>query len=79
MKAYHFNNGHNLRDGRPLPELGEWLEHTGSLEPCESGLHASEHPLDALNYASGAQPGTQPGPQHLPNIVNGSKRWWKRR
>jgi hypothetical protein len=52
MKAYHFHGG-TLRDGRPLPPIGEWLEHDGSVEPCESGLHASEHPFDALKYAPG--------------------------
>jgi hypothetical protein len=54
MKAYHFHNGHTLRDGRPLPPIGKWLEHEGPLVPCESGLHASEHPFDALTYAPGA-------------------------
>ena len=53
MKAYHFTKGNKLRDGRPLPAIGEWLEHTGPIVPCESGLHASEHPFDALQYSPG--------------------------
>jgi hypothetical protein len=53
VRAYHFNNGKTLRDGRPLPLIGEWLTHKGPLLPCESGLHASEHPFDALQYAPG--------------------------
>jgi len=52
MRAYHFNTG-RLRDGRNLPPLGEWLEHDGPIVPCERGLHASEHPFDALQYAPG--------------------------
>jgi hypothetical protein len=51
MIGYHFNTG-TLRDGRPLPAIGEWLEHIGPIVPCESGLHMSEHPADALNYAT---------------------------
>lgn len=50
--AYHFT-GPTLRDGRPLPAIGEWLEHKGPLIPCESGLHACLHPWDALQYAPG--------------------------
>ena len=52
MRAYHFNTG-RLSDGRNLPPLGEWLEHDGPIVPCERGLHASEHPFDALKYAPG--------------------------
>ena len=46
--------GDKLRDGRPIPADGEWMVHEGPLEPCVSGLHASEHPFDALRYAPGA-------------------------
>ena len=52
IRAYHFV-GETLRDGRPIPKTGEWLVHKGELEMCESGLHASRHPLDALKYAPG--------------------------
>lgn len=45
MIAYHFC-GDTLRDGRPIPADGEWLEHTGEVEICETGLHASLHPYD---------------------------------
>ena len=51
--AWHFV-GATLRDGRPIPQDGEWLIHDGSLEMCVSGLHASRHPFDALSYAPGA-------------------------
>ena len=54
MIAYHFHNGTTLRDGRPLPAVGEWLVHEGEAMMCESGLHASKHPFDALQYAPGA-------------------------
>jgi hypothetical protein len=53
MRAYHFNNGKTLRDGRPLPPIGVWLEHDGPLVPCYSGLHACLHPFDGLRYAPG--------------------------
>jgi hypothetical protein len=52
MRAYHFTSD-KLRNGRPIPAVGEWLKHEGEIEPCKSGLHASEHPLDALKYAPG--------------------------
>jgi len=50
--AWHFV-GDSLRDGRPVPKDGEWLIHTGDLRMCKTGLHASEHPFDALRYAPG--------------------------
>ncbi|MGH9426652.1 MAG: DUF7666 domain-containing protein [Terriglobia bacterium] len=52
LRAWHFV-GSILRDGRPIPPDGEWLEHTGPLILCESGLHASLDPFDALQYAHG--------------------------
>ena len=52
IRAYWFF-GKTLRDGRPIPPDGEWLEHDGTVMPCESGLHASECPFDALQYAPG--------------------------
>jgi len=50
--AWHFVGG-TLRDGRPVPADGEWLEHDGALVMCESGLHASIRLIDALQYAPG--------------------------
>ena len=50
MKAWHLV-GKTLRDGRPVPADGEWLEHDGELVMCKSGLHASERLIDALRYA----------------------------
>ena len=50
--AWHFA-GDTLRDGRPLPPDGVWLKHTGPIKICESGLHASISPFDALQYAPG--------------------------
>ena len=52
MLAYHFTSA-TLRDGRPIPPIGEWLEHDGKIIPCERGLHASEHPFDALSFSPG--------------------------
>jgi len=51
--GYHFV-GATLRDGRPVPPDREWLVHEGDATLCESGLHASRHPSDALSYAPGA-------------------------
>lgn len=53
MRAWHFV-GDKLRDGRPIPADGEWLVHEGPVQICESGLHASREPFDALKYAPGA-------------------------
>jgi hypothetical protein len=50
VKAWHFTRK-TLRDGRPIPPVGEWLKHEGPLVMCESGLHASRRVLDAINYA----------------------------
>ena len=52
MLGYHFV-GETLRDGRPVPSDGEWLEHVGPVVPCQAGLHMSEHPFDAIKYAPG--------------------------
>jgi len=51
--AWHFV-GRTLRDGRPIPVDGVWLEHKGPLVMCSSGLHFSRHPFDALTYAPGS-------------------------
>jgi hypothetical protein len=51
--AYHFV-GDKLRDGRPVPRDGVWLKHVGEVKICESGLHASRDPFDALTYAPGS-------------------------
>ena len=52
IRAWHFI-GDTLRDGRPVPQDGVWLEHDGPLVICQSGLHASLDPFDALQYAPG--------------------------
>ena len=52
VRAWHFV-GDTLRDGSPIPADGVWLEYKGALKMCESGLHASRHPFDAMKYAPG--------------------------
>ena len=52
IRAWHFV-GDRLRDGRAVPKDGVWLEHAGEIRICESGLHASRDPFDALQYAQG--------------------------
>ena len=53
MLAWHWiNEQRTLRDGRPMV-VGETVTHDGPLELCESGLHASERLIDALEYAPG--------------------------
>ena len=51
--GWHFVNA-TLRDGSPIPPDGEWLEYTGKVKMCESGLHFSPTPWQALEYAPGA-------------------------
>lgn len=50
--AFHFV-GDTLRDGRPVPPDGVWLEHDGPIAICASGLHASRRPWHALAFAPG--------------------------
>ncbi len=50
--AWHFV-GATLRDGSPIPADGEWLQYKGALKMCESGLHFSKLPHQALGYAPG--------------------------
>ncbi len=57
-QAWHFirrdeNGIDRLRDGSEAPKDGVWLEFNGPLKMCESGLHFSRHPFDALRYAPG--------------------------
>ena len=52
VTAYHFTTD-TLRDGRPIPAIGETLRHEGKIELCKSGLHASMCPWDALSHAPG--------------------------
>ena len=52
--GWHFTRGDKLRDGRPIPPVGEVLVHEGSLELCLRGLHCSVRLIDALMYAPGA-------------------------
>ena len=51
--AWHFV-GDKLRDGSPLPKVGKWEHYSGKLQLCNSGLHWSHDPFDALQYAPGA-------------------------
>jgi hypothetical protein len=52
--AWHFlYEGNKLRGGQIAPPDGEWLIYDGQIEICNSGLHFSYHPFDALNYAPG--------------------------
>ena len=52
-RGWHFC-GPTLRDGRPVPDEGVWLEHEGKILMCSAGLHGSRTPFDALQYAPGA-------------------------
>lgn len=47
--AWHFVRK-TLRDGRPVPPDNEPLYHSGKIELCASGLHASEQIVDAFRY-----------------------------
>ena len=52
-KVYYHFTAETLRDGHSIPAVGEWLHHDGPVVMCETGLHASEQPYDALQYAPG--------------------------
>lgn len=51
--AWHFT-GAMLRDGSPIPAIGQKLVFTGQIELCASGYHWSRTPWRALQYAPGA-------------------------
>jgi len=51
--AWHFT-GNTLRDGSPIPAIGETLVFPGKVEMCGSGYHWSLKPSQALVYAPGA-------------------------
>ena len=53
ITAYHFT-GPTLRDGRPVPAVGEKLVYEGEIVWCQSGLYASRKPHQALKFARGA-------------------------
>ena len=53
MLAWHWiNEQRTLRDGRRMV-VGKTVKHDGPLVLCQSGLHASERLIDALQYAPG--------------------------
>ena len=52
MAYWHFA-AETLRDGSPLPAVGERLPTIEHIEPCVCGYHASARPIDALAYAPG--------------------------
>jgi hypothetical protein len=52
LLAWHFT-GDTLRDGRPIPSIGEWLEHNGQVILYRRGLHASTTMLGAFWHAPG--------------------------
>ena len=53
MKFFYHFTGDTLRNRDPIPPIGKWLVFHGKLVACSSGLHASEDPFDALQYAPG--------------------------
>jgi len=53
--AWHFT-GARLRDGRPLPAIGETLVHKGPVVWCKSGLYAARTAWQAFYYCPDADP-----------------------
>ncbi len=53
VTAWHFT-ANTLRDGRPIPAVGETLRYDGDLVLCRKGLHASRNILVALGFAPGS-------------------------
>jgi hypothetical protein len=52
--AWHFT-GDRLRDGSPIPDVGQKLIFKGDIEICARGYHWSKQPFDALQYAPGSK------------------------
>jgi len=52
--AWHFT-GDTLRDGSPIPEVGQRLIFKGGIKICSRGYHWSKQPFDALKYAPGSK------------------------
>ena len=50
--AWHFTSD-KLRDGSPIPAIGEKLIFNGKIEICKQGYHWSKEPFDALRYSPG--------------------------
>lgn len=50
--AWHFTSD-TLRDGSPIPAIGQTLVFPGKIEMCCAGYHWSRQPFDALQYAPG--------------------------
>ena len=50
--AWHFT-GSTLRDGSPIPAIGQTLIFPGKIEICSAGYHWSRRPFQALRYAPG--------------------------
>ena len=53
--AWHFvSDDYKLRDGSPAAKAGCVERYSGPLVLCQTGLHYSRNPWDALKYAPGA-------------------------
>ena len=50
--AWHFTRP-TLRDGSPIPAIGQTLIFPGKIEICRAGYHWSRRPSQALEYAPG--------------------------
>ena len=50
--AWHFTSD-KLRDGTPIPAIGEKLVFNDDIEICRKGYHWSKEPFDAMKYAPG--------------------------
>ena len=54
VQAFHFiGDDRKLRDGSDSAPVGGVETYNGKCVLCESGLHASRRPIDALSYAPG--------------------------
>ena len=52
ITGWHFT-GNRLRNGDPIPPVGEWIRAEGTIVLCRNGLHCSKRLMDALHYAPG--------------------------
>lgn len=50
MQAWHLTEGRTLRNGNPLPDVVERIEHTGKAEIVGPGLHAARTIIAAASF-----------------------------
>jgi hypothetical protein len=71
ITGWHFT-GDRLRNGDPIPPVGEWIRAEGTIVLCRNGLHCSKRLMDALHYAPGE---LLHRVELLDNLQDGGDKW----